>query len=46
MDEGKALQTIASRVMQAQFAAQALEGVARDEAIIASLKEIEANGLW
>lgn len=45
-DEGKALKAVASRVMQAQFAAQSLEGAERDEAVIASLREIEANGLW
>ena len=42
-DDGARLREIEAAVMQAQFDADELVGVARDEFVIARLREIEAT---
>lgn len=44
-DDSALLRAAADRVMEAQFAAEHLVGAARDAAVIAALRELEARGL-
>jgi phenylpropionate dioxygenase-like ring-hydroxylating dioxygenase large terminal subunit len=44
-DDGATLQRVGQAVMEAQFEAEGLTGAARDEAVIARLKRIEADGI-
>ncbi len=44
-DDGATLQRIGQAVMEVQFEAEGLTGAARDEAVIARLKQLEAEGI-